>query len=163
MRKIPGLLVFVSVVALFAVGCSIPFDIETDTTTIELPNTVGIYVEKEMEIPEDARREGLSFEEISLIYTVRADGTFSTEVTLYASKDQNADDIKSGAEEELLNVKLDPPKTEKSGVAVSQVMEDVLNARQAIFVIGAENLSTLPTSSIHLDIKLRLKGSYKLF
>ena len=31
---------------LFAAGCGIPFDIETPTKTIELPNTFGAYFDK---------------------------------------------------------------------------------------------------------------------
>ena len=84
---------FAGAVIFLVESCGIPFDITTQKQTIELPNTGGMYVEKAMDIPEQARQSSVSFSEVTLYYTVRRSGSFGAQVTLYASTDQTADTI----------------------------------------------------------------------
>lgn len=162
MRKSKWLLIILAAVFLM-VGCSIPFEVATDTTTIELPTTGGLYFEKVIDVPADALRDAVTFDEIILVYTVRRTGAFTADVKLYASSDEIDDNLKDGGDELLISVNLGPFDSEKSGEVVSQTIKDVLNAKQAQFVVGAENLTMGPLATIYLDITLRAKGHYTLF
>ena len=52
---------------------------------------------------------------------------------------------------------------EKNGSAVSERIKEAMNNKQAKFVIGAENFSLLPTSSVFIDLEVRFKGTYSPF
>ena len=78
---------------------------------------------------------------------IRKNGSFIADVSLYASTDQTADNIKSGSEEKLIDVNLALTDTEKSGAVVSTQIKNALNNKQPKFVIGGENLSASPLSS----------------
>ncbi|PKL06350.1 MAG: hypothetical protein CVV53_04715 [Spirochaetae bacterium HGW-Spirochaetae-9] len=162
MKTNAGLFLVLAATTLFAAGCGIPFDIETPTKTIELPNTGGTYFDKVVDLPEEARKPGITFETVSLIYTVRKQSGFVAHVKLYASPDQVTHLSKPSNAEELLDISLAGSDTSKSGTEESQTIRDVLNAKQESFVIGAENLTSSPLSTIYIDISLRLQGKFGL-
>lgn len=163
MKSNVGLFALLAGTMLFAAGCGIPFDIETATKTIELPNTANAYFDTVVDIPEEARKAGVSFETVDLIYTLRKADTFTAQVKLYASPDQATHTFKPANAELLLDQTLAVNETSKSGITESQTIRDALNAKQESFVIGAESLTSSPLSTIYIDIKLRLKGKFGLF
>ena len=148
---------------LFASGCGIPFDVETVSRTIEMPNTGGAYFDTVIDVPEEARKAGITFNTVNLIYTVRKAATFAAEVKLYASPDQTTHTLKPANAVQLLDEALTASDTSKSGISESPTIRDVLNNKQSSFVIGAENLSSSPLSTIYIDIVLQLKGRYGIF
>lgn len=163
MKSKIGQMVLFAATLILAAGCAIPFDVETVKKTIDLPNTGGTYFDKVVDIPEEARKAGVSFETVSLSYTIRKDSGFAAKVKLYASPDQATHAVKPDNAEELLDENLALADTEKSGTVESLTIRDVLNAKQESFIIGAENFSISPLSTISIDITLRLKGKFGLF
>ncbi|MFZ3109611.1 MAG: hypothetical protein WA234_02820 [Rectinemataceae bacterium] len=163
MKTKAGLLIMLAGTMLFAAGCGIPFDIETPTETIELPNTMGAYFDTVVDIPEEARRDGVKFNTVSLIYTLRKANTFAAHIKLYASPDQATHAARPANAVQLLDENLTTLETSKIGTAESQTILDVLNAKQESFVIGAENLTSSPLSPIYIDISLRLQGTFGVF
>ena len=155
--------IFAAAIIIVAAGCAIPFDITTQKTTIELPNTGGMYIETAIDIPETARQGNISFSEITLYYTIRKNGSVAAMVALYASTDQTADANKNDADEKLLDVSLGISDTEVSGSVISAKIKEALNNKQAKFVIGAENLSLNPLAQISIDLQVRFKGNYSPF
>ncbi len=147
----------------FISNCAVPFDVTSSKITIELKNTYGLYGESEIKIPEEVLKSNISFSEIVLYYTVRKNGAFIADVTLYASTDQNADNIKSGSDEKLLGVSLGLSENEKSGEVVSNKIKEALNSKLPKFVVGGENLSANPLSSIFIDLEVRFVGTYSAF
>ena len=163
MKTKVGLFILFTATILFAAGCGIPFDIETPTKTIELPNTLGAYFDTVVDIPEEARRAGVSFTTVSLIYTLRKANTFAAHVKLYASPDQTTHASRPANAVQLLDENLATSETSKIGTAESQTILDVLNAKQESFVIGAESFSTTPATTVYIDISLRLQGKFGVF
>ena len=151
------------IAAILASGCAIAFDVTTQKTTIQLPNSGGMYIETAIDIPENARQGNISFSEITLYYTIRKNGSVAARVALYTSTDQTADANKNGADEKLLDVSLGISDTEVSGSVISEKIKEALNNRQARFVIGAENLSLNPLAQISIDLKVQFKGDFSLF
>jgi hypothetical protein len=47
-------------------------------------------------------------------------------------------------------------------VVSSALLVEILNNKQAQFVIGAQNLSVSPVSSVFIDLDVRYTGSYSL-
>lgn len=144
-------------------NCAVPFDVTSSKITIELQNTYGLYGESEITIPEQVLRSNISFSEIELYYTVRKNGSFIADVALYASTDQISDNIKSGSDEKLIDVRLSLSESEKSGEVVSNKIKEALNNKLPKFVVGGENLSVNPLSSIFIDLEVRFVGTYSAF
>ncbi|HNZ26400.1 MAG TPA: hypothetical protein PK385_00320 [Spirochaetota bacterium] len=144
-------------------SCAVPFDITSSKITIELQNTCGLYVESEIKIPEEVLKSNVSFSEIVLYYTVRKNGSFVAKVEMYASTDQKADNLKGGNDEKLIGVELGLSENKKSGEVVSNKIREVLNSKLPKFVVGGENLSANPLSSIFIDLEVRFVGTYSAF
>jgi hypothetical protein len=163
MKTKAGLLIMLAGTMLFAAGCGIPFDIETPTETIELPNTGGTYFDKVVDLPEEARRDGVTFKTVSLNYVVRKESGFEARVQLYASPDQVTHILKPSNAELLMDEYLAIDETSRSGTVETLTIRDALNTKQESFVIGAENLTSSPLSPIYIDISLRLQGTFGVF
>ncbi len=142
-------------------GCAIPFDAQTEQRTVEVQNTLGFYVETEVSIPSEARKDGVSFSDVKLDYTVRRDGNFEADVAIYADSEEEADGEKGDAEK-LVDVHLDPDEESESGVATSARIKEALNQELRSFVVGAENLST-SLDSVYVDVRLSVEGEYDRF
>lgn len=140
---------------------SCQFDLSSEPTTIELPNTYGINVEAVFETPAFILNHDVTFSEIIISYTVRKNDAFAANVKLYVSADQSADALQLPADQEIINVNLGISENEKSGVTSSTLLVDILNNKQPLFVIGAQNLSLSPLSSVYIDLDIRYKGTYK--
>lgn len=141
-------------------GCG--FDLSSNDNTIELPNTYGINVEAVFTVPDFILNHQVTFDEISITYKVRKNDAFAAMVKIYVSDDQIADNLENGDDDDVINVTLGVNENEKSGVVSSQLLIDILNAKQPQFVIGAQNLSVSPISSVFIDLDVKYKGSYKL-
>jgi len=141
-------------------GCT--FDLSSNDNTIELPNTYGVNVEAVFETPSFILNHNVTFSEISIAYKVRKNDAFAANVKIYVSADQYADNIQLPGDEDVINVMLGVNESEKSGVATSPLLVDILNAKQQYFVIGAQNLSVSPMSSVFIDLDVRYKGTYSL-
>lgn len=148
-------------VAIALAGCSIPFTVDTPKETIELPSTGTAYVETEVEIPAEARRDGVSFDRVTLSYTIRRDGLFPVDVALYASSDTTADHVKGDAEK-LFEERMASGEKDVSGTTTSDAIETALNSGQDRFVMGAENLS-VPSETVYIDVQVTVAGSYSPF
>ncbi len=159
MRKISKILL-AALLAIGIGGCG--FDLSSEDNTIELPNTYGVYVEAVFETPAFILEHEVTFEEISINYKVRKNNAFVATVKIYVSADQFADGIESPSDEDVINVTLGVNESEKSGSVSCQLIKDILNAKQPYFVIGAQNLSVNPMSSVFIDLDIRYKGTYKL-
>lgn len=63
LKNIAGLAcpILAVVAAILASGCAIAFDVTTPKTTIQLPNSGGMYIETAIDIPENARQGNISF------------------------------------------------------------------------------------------------------
>lgn len=138
------------------------FDLTSADNTIELPNTYGVNVEAVFETPQFILDHDVTFEEITITYKVRKNDAFAANVKIYVSADQFADAIEMPGDEDVINVTLGVNESEKSGVATSPLLVNILNAKQPLFVIGAQNLSVSPISSVFIDLDVRYKGTYKL-
>lgn len=138
------------------------FDISSDPATIELPNTYGINVEAVFETPQFILDHDVTFSDISIQYTVRKNDAFAANVKIYLSDDQMADVIQNGDDEVLINESLSISESQKSGAIESSLLPQILNNKQPYFVIGAQNLSLSPVSSVYIDIMIRYKGTYSL-
>jgi len=156
MRK-PAILIFA---LLFISGCG--FDLNSGENTIELPNTYGINVEVEFTTPQFILDHQVTFDEIKIHYTVRKNDAYVAQVKLYVSEEQYADAIQMPGDEDVINVMLGVNENEKSGTVTSPLLVQILNNKQPRFVIGAQNLSVNPVSSIFIDVDITYKGSYKL-
>lgn len=159
MKKFRSILTGLGII-LFLQSCG--FDISSDPATIELPNTYGINVEGVFETPAFILNHEVNFSEISIQYTIRKNDAFSANVKIYLSDDQTADVIQNGDDEVLINESLGISESEKSGSISSSLLPTILNNKQPYFVIGAQNLSISPISSIYIDILIRYKGTFSL-
>ena len=153
--------VIILAVGIALAGCSIPFTVDTPKETIELPSTAGAYVETEVEIPAEARRDGVSFDRVTLSYTIRRDGLFPVDVALYASSDTTADHLQGDAEK-LFEERIATGENDVSGTATSDAIVTALNSAQDRFVMGAKNLS-VPTDTVYVDVYVTVAGSYAPF
>jgi hypothetical protein len=141
-------------------GCS--FDLTSNDNTIELPNTYGVNVEAVFETPEFILNHQVKFEEITITYKIRKNDAFAANVKMYVSADQYADNIELPGDEDVINVSMGINENEKTGVATSPLLVSILNNKQPLFVIGAQNLSVSPISSVYIDLDVRYKGTYSL-
>jgi outer membrane lipopolysaccharide assembly protein LptE/RlpB len=141
-------------------GCG--FDLSSNDNTIELPNTYGINVEAVFTVPDFILNHQVTFEEISITYKVRKNDAFAAMVKIYVSNDQTADALENSDDDDVINVTLGVNENEKSGTVTSQLLIDILNSKQPQFVIGAQNLSVSPVSSVYIDLDVKYKGTYKL-
>lgn len=150
------------ITAFVALGLSsCMFDLTSNDNTIELPNTYGINVEAVFQTPQFILDHQITWDEIIINYTVRKNDAFAATVKLYLSEDQFADNIQLPGDEDVINVTLGTNEMEKSGVATSPLLLQILNNKQPYFVIGGQNLSLSPISSVYIDLDVRFKGSYK--
>jgi hypothetical protein len=138
------------------------FDLTSNDNTIELPNTYGINVEAVFSTPEFILNHNVKFEVIEIKYTVRKNDAFAAQVKIYVSAEQTADAVQMPGDQDVINVMLGVNETEKSGVVSSSLLIDILNNKQPSFVIGAQNLSVSPISSVFIDLDVRYTGSYSL-
>jgi hypothetical protein len=138
------------------------FDLSSNDNTIELPNTYGINVEAVFNTPEFILNHDVKFEVIEIKYTVRKNDAFAAQVKIYVSSQQTPDAIQAPGDQDVINVMLGVNETEKSGVVTSSLLIDILNNKQPSFVIGAQNLSVSPISSVFIDLDVRYTGSYSL-
>lgn len=162
MRLIVSLLMLATI--LFSLsGCSIPFDVNSDPITIELPTTYGVYLESTLTMPSEALRPNTVFNEVVVYYTIKKSDAFPCRIKAYASPDQTADNLQGSGDEQLFDVSLGASETSKSGSAVSPVIQSVLNLKQSVMVFGVENLTIDPLSTITVHVTLHLRGSYSLF
>lgn len=159
MKKLLGIFSLVTVI-LGSSGCG--FDLSSGNNTIELPNTYGVNVEAVFETPQFILDHDVTFEEITITYKVRKNDAFAASVKIYVSAEQFADAIEMPGDEDVINVTLGINETEKSGVVTSPLLVSILNAKQPLFVLGAQNLSISPISSVFIDLDVRYKGTYKL-
>lgn len=159
MKKLIYSILFIIPVVFFT-GCR--FDLSSNDNTIELPNTYGINVEAVFETPDFILNHDVTFEEITISYRVRKNDAFAATVKIYVSADQTADAIEMPGDEDVINVTMGINENEKTGVVSSPLLIEILNSKQPLFVIGAQNLSISPISSVFIDLDVRYKGTYKL-
>jgi len=145
---------------IFSTGCG--FDVYSGENTIELPNTYGVNVEAVFETPPVILQHDVKFELIEIKYTVRKNDAFAANIKIYVSADQYADAVQLPGDQDVINVMLGVNENEKSGVATSTLLVDILNSKQPKFVIGAQNLSVAPMSSVFIEVDIRYKGTYSL-
>lgn len=146
-------------------GCSIPFTVDIpleDPVEITLSTTLGTTQEKAVPVPEDARREGVEYDQVIINYTVTPDSAFSTTVELYISSDTEADTSRATADETIFNVELDGSGDIVSGSKVSEKLETILNGTQDSFVLGASVSSLDPGVQIDVALDATVSGSYSL-
>jgi hypothetical protein len=141
-------------------GCG--FDLSSNDNTIELPNTYGVNVEAVFLTPDFILQHDVKFELIEIKYKVRKNDAFVAQVKIYVSSQQSADAVEMPGDEDVINVTLGVNESEKSGVVSSALLVDILNNKQAQFVIGAQNLSVSPVSSVFIDLDVRYTGTYSL-
>ena|SRR5687767_7683024 len=159
MNKIKSFLL-IGLAAISFTSCS--FDLSSNDNTIELPNTYGINVEAVFNTPDFILQHEVKFELIEIKYTVRKNDAFAAQVKIYVSAEQNADAVQMPGDQDVINVMLGVNETEKSGVVSSSLLIDILNSKQPSFVIGAQNLSVSPISSVFIDLDVRYTGTYSL-
>ncbi len=159
MKKIKNSIVVLSI-AICISSCG--FDLSFEDATIELPNTYGINVEAVFEVPELFIQHDVNFDEIVVAYKVRKNDAFVANVKIYVSAAQTADNVQLPGDEDVISVTLGVNETEKGGVVTSALLIDILNNKQPYFVIGCQNLSAAPISSVFIDLDVKCKGSYKL-
>lgn len=140
-------------------SCS--FDLTSNDNTIELPNTYGINVEAVFQTPQFILDHQITWDEIIISYTVRKNDAFAANVKLYVSEDQFADNLEQPGDEDVITVTLGASESQKSGVVTSNLLVQILNNKQPYFVIGGQNLSLSPLSSVFIDLDVRFKGTYK--
>lgn len=158
--KNKGVVLFLAALGFIISGCG--FDLHSGDNTIELPNTYGVNVEAVFETPEIILNNKIQFELIEIKYKVRKNDAFAANVKIYVSADQYADGVQLPGDEDVINVMLGVNENEKSGVANSPLLVSILNNKQPKFVIGAQNLSVSPMSSVYIDLDVRYKGTYSL-
>lgn len=159
MKKIKSFLLF-GLAAISFTSCG--FDLSSNDNTIELPNTYGINVEAVFNTPDFILQHEVKFELIEIKYKVRKNDAFAAQVKIYVSAEQNADAVQMPGDQDVINVMLGVNETEKSGVVSSSLLIDILNSKQPSFVIGAQNLSVSPISSVFIDLDVRYTGTYSL-
>ena len=149
--------------AVFLLNCGIPFDVTTTQQTLEVPNTGGTYFETVIPIPAEAKDPGITYDSVTVFYTVRKTDPFAANVDLYASSDQTADNAKDPSDELLIGATLTTSETETSGSTASAEILEALNNQQDNFVMGADNSSVGQISSVFVDITVNIKGTYSPF
>jgi hypothetical protein len=155
-----SLILFIGFMATVFSSCG--FDLSSNDNTIELPNTYGINVEAVFLTPDFILQHNVKFELLEIKYKVRKNDAFAAQVKIYVSSDQSADAVEMPGDEDVINVTLGVNESEKSGVVSSALLVEILNNKQAQFVIGAQNLSVSPVSSVFIDLDVRYTGSYSL-
>jgi hypothetical protein len=159
MKKLTS--IFFIVVTAFAFN-SCGFDLSSNDNTIELPNTYGINVEALFNTPDFILQHQVKFDLIEIKYKVRKNDAFAATVKIYVSQDQSADAVEMPGDQDVINVTLGVNESEKSGVVSSTLLVSILNSKQPQFIIGAQNLSVSPISSVFIDLDVRYTGSYSL-
>jgi hypothetical protein len=128
------------------VACGIPVEVTTDTQTVTLPvspSLIDTYEETLLELPEEARQEGLIFDQVLLHYTVTTTSTVDATVTIYASAKQSTDDTPDG--DELLIEETVQDGETATGTTESDELRKALNERKQYVVIGGEASSITGT------------------
>ncbi len=148
---------------LSATSCAVPFSVDSDSVSLVLPNTYGIYVENGISVPAEAKKSGVSFSEVTLYYTVTKTDPFAADVSLYVSPVQTVDNTLSSNDEKILDVHLPLDQNSVSGTTTSSNILNTLNSGFDQIVVGAKNFSLSPLSSITVDVTIHLQGDYALF
>ncbi len=162
LKKLFGL--FVALIVLSS--CGIPFSVDApeaaNAVSVDIPSTLGFYVERKVDIPAEARKPGITIDQVEVHYTItKTNGTIGGRLKIYASADTNADNTKGVNDEMILDKTLGISDTTVSGTAISAKIKEALNNKQDSFVIGVENLSV--GVSLNLSLYTTVSGSANIF
>lgn len=152
-----------SILVLFSMsGCvlSIPFDITTESMSMDLPNTAGAYVEQIVDNPTVISNTGLNITELSLIYTISNQTAFSGTINLYVTLADIDDGVKTGASN-IMSVTVQPNKV-LTGTNNSPYLIQAL--KRSKFVVGVETAAiAVPfTTALTMQYQVRARGEYTI-
>jgi len=153
---------FISILLIFSCSIEIPFDITTEYNNIEIPNTMGMYVEKLIESPTNTQNQNINFTSLTLNYIITNNTILSGEINIYISLKTNADNQKSNSTK-IISVNI-PANQIITGATSNDILISAIKQKQ--FVIGLENasLSISGTSyKINFTYNINAKGRYKLY
>ena len=156
---------FLPIVALVVVvlaGCAVPFSYETETSTISLPVDPALAAperEETVDIPDQATRDELIYDEVRIYYEVTTDSVFQVDVQVWVSDDQTTDDSYSASEDELiLDVTVSGGET-VSGWSASEELVAALNAQNEVFVVGGTAKNTTGTGTVTITLHAEITGT----
>ncbi len=152
-------IIFLFLIFVILTNCSlIGFSVTTEEQVIQIPNTYGIYKEVVVELPEEAQKDYLVYEEITVHYDISTTG-YATDMAIYLSADTIADDIKGENDEKIIDVTIDPLEKNETGEAQSEILKDVLHSPK--MVVGVENLTAgFPTDITEVKLYFTVKGHF---
>ena len=165
MRRTLSLTGLVAIALVGFVGCGIPFTVNIpleDPIQVTLTNSAGQTLEEAVPVPDEARREGVTYEDVLINYTITPNAALSTTVTIYISSDTEADNQRATGDETIVEVDLDSSGDEVSGSKASETLKTVLNGTQESFVLGASVSSLDPGVEIDVELSASVSGSYSL-
>lgn len=142
-------------------SCSIAFSHETETITVNIPNTYNAYIEAQVKVPEEARDEKIEYSEVVIYYEIEKE-SFITDLSLYICKDSILDHMKNPDDENIVDLHLGLNDRIVSGEAESELLKEKLH--NEYIIIGVENLHAgLPTDQTELTMYISVKGHYNIF
>lgn len=147
------LAVFLPLLSLIC-GCAIPFEVSTTDLTLTLPG-ISASAEFEVPVPAEARKSGVTIDQVTIEYTAENMSAAATDVTMYMAltKPPTSDADRTN----LLNITLTANEKE-SGACTNDVVKQAMSHES--FTIGITR--TNGSSEVKLTIKVKIKGSSKL-
>lgn len=145
------------VLALLLCGCAIPFDIYTAESDMDIPATLGTYIEAVCNSPDQTQNSQITFSSLTLIYSITNTSPLSGTINLYLSLKTAADGDKSTATQ-ILSVTVEGNSTAGGAVSPSILIDAI---KQPQFVIGLENSNLdLLTYSATMTYRFHATGSF---
>ncbi len=144
-------------------SCTIGFDIDSDPITIDVPNTLGAYLEQAIDVPPELHDSRATFTEVTVMYNVTKSDALSADVSIYVSPLQASSLLPGPGHEKIVDVSLIWSSSTLSGETVSTNIEYDLNHGYEQIYIGVKNMSVGLFNPVSVVMTIHFKGEYKLF
>ena len=155
------LLWFLSILVVVLGSCSIPFSVETEPAVITLPvqtQAASIYDEESVAIPEQARRDAISYDRVRIYYQIHTDSIFTARVQIWISDPQTADGSLDETSEKVIDVEISGGDS-VSGWTDSVALRAALNARNERFVVGGVAQSLIGGGTVKVTVHAEISGT----
>lgn len=148
--------------AVVLAGCAVPFSVDTQPVTVSVPIQSSLFSaeqEETVDIPDEATRDELVYDEVRIHYEVTTDTSSDTEARVWISDDQTTDDTYTDSEEELILSVSVPGGETITGWKESQELVNALNAQHDVFVVGGTARNTLGTGTATITLYAEITGT----
>ncbi len=158
------ILLYISLTSLILLSsCSVPFDQDSDPITIEVPNTLGAYVEQAIDVPSELQDSNLEFTEVTIMYIVTKTDALTADVSLYVSPYETVSLMPGTDHEKIVDVSIAWNQRSQTGESYSTNIEYALNNGYQQIFLGVKNFSIGLINPVTVELTINFKGMYTVF